>query len=86
MDDTNYKALATLGMTFAIETIGLLTRKGLVTSAEAREIFDRCLLNLETQNAIADAGDKRVFAVARQICEASLDQLAVQNRNPRQQR
>jgi len=80
MDATNYQAMTLFASVLGVETIGALTRKNLLTAADASEIFDRVLLNFETQAGVAAPDEQAAIAVARQLCEASLAQLAKQGR------
>ena len=82
MDPTDM-AMSVFATAFSVETVGLLARKGLISTTESSEIFDRVLLNLETQTATASPAQAPVLALARGICELALARLAEQNRNPR---
>jgi hypothetical protein len=75
MTEPSINACALIGNTLAIETLGLLTRKGILTSEEAAEAIDRCLLNFETQTAKASGEFLAAIQIARQLCETSLAQL-----------
>jgi hypothetical protein len=82
MDATNHLAMTLFNYAFSVETVGALTRKGIFTSTEANEIFDRVLLNFETQAGMATPDLLPAITVGRKICEAALAQLSAQGRTP----
>jgi hypothetical protein len=46
-----------------------LRKKGVITHAEALEIVEQSLLNLETHQALANPHDKKVFQASRALLE-----------------
>jgi len=52
--------------------------RGIISSSDVADIFDRVQLNFETQTGAAAQADQEVLALARQICEAALVQLSAQ--------
>jgi hypothetical protein len=85
MDEKDFQALSVMGSILSVEIIGALTQKGTLTMDEAAEIFDRCLLNVETRIGDAPASALPVLQTARQIFEAALAQIDAQ-RSDRQSR
>jgi hypothetical protein len=55
-----------------------LIRKGLITTQEASGVFDACLLNLETHQAIAGPDMQPAFEMARAAYEDAIAQIASQ--------
>lgn len=78
MDEKDFQALSVMGSILSVETIGALTQKGSLTMDEAAEIFDRCLLNVETRIGDAPPSALPALQTARQIFEAALAQIDAQ--------
>jgi hypothetical protein len=79
MTDDHVRALAMVSHIAWLELFGLLMKKEIISRAEARELMDRCLLNLETGAALAEATNVDATALARQMCERILDRLGLQD-------
>src|SRR5438270_645699 len=69
MTDPTFNAFALMGNILSFETLGLLVRKGVITSEDAIEAIDRCVLNFEMQTAPAK-GEMRTAGVAT-LCDSS---------------
>jgi hypothetical protein len=83
MNEYDFNTLSIMGSILSIETIGLLTRKHVLTMDEAAEIFDRCLLNVETRIGNAPPDALPALQTARQMFEAALAQIDAQRSNPK---
>jgi hypothetical protein len=82
MNESDFQTLGLIGSILSIETIGILTRKGVLTMDEEAEIFDRCLLNVETRIGNAPSAALPVLQAARQSLEAALAQIDSQRSSP----
>ena len=75
MNADDIKALSIVSHLMTIEILALLMNKGIIAAPEAKELVDRCLLNLETNAAFAAADDVLATELAQALCEKILVRL-----------
>ena len=71
--------LGPFGVTGQLVTLNLLLtlrKKGVITHAEALEIVEQSLMNLETHQALANPHDHKVFQASRALLELLRKEIA----------
>lgn len=79
MTDKHFAALGLFSNLLATETLGRLVQRKVLSLEDAREIIDRCSVNLEERMAGMDAESAEVLQLAHGLFEAALDQLSRQS-------
>lgn len=74
--DAHFAALGLFGNLLAAETLGRLVQRGVLSMDDAREVIDRCSVNLEERMGGADAAIAEVLQLAHGLFESALDQLS----------
>jgi hypothetical protein len=77
MNEDHTKAFAMASQIMLIELFGAIITKGLLSVSEGKELIDRCLLNFETQSALAAPDNTEATRLARAIFERLLAKLSL---------